>query len=99
MTIYDILDGGANADIIYGGDGSDTLISDINGDRLIDWFGIFNNYIAPRNGAPTIIRSPAPANRQFIFDLATADGAANAELELQIVYPGGPLQQSNTGKA
>ena len=48
----------------------------------------------PGFGAPTIIRSPNPAMRQFLLDLGAADGATNPELELDVVTPPSP---SNAG--
>jgi Ca2+-binding RTX toxin-like protein len=93
----DALDGGADADIIYGGDGQDTLTADIAADKLVDWFGNFNLFIVPGPGfgAPTIIRSSDPSTQQFLLDLATGDGAIDADGEIQVVQPPSP---SNAGK-
>jgi hypothetical protein len=40
----------------------DTLIADDFGDRLIDWFGNFDQSVSPGpgKGGPVIIRSPSP---------------------------------------
>ena len=96
----DHLSGDAGADISYGGDGDDTLVADSGGDRLIDWFGNFDQFVSPGpgKGAPAIIRSPSPWVRDFLLNLGAADGAANPNAELRIVIPGGPAQQSNSGR-
>jgi len=96
----DDLDGNAGADIAYGGDGEDRLIADSSGDRLIDWFGNFNEFVAPGPGfgAPVIMRAPAPWAQNFLLALAADDGAMDAEGELGLVKPGGSAQQSNSGK-
>ncbi len=96
----DSLDGGAGADIAYGGDGDDRLIADVPGDRLIDWFGNFNDFVipGPSYGGPTIVRSPGPWVRQFLLDLALADGALDPNGEIAVVIPGSPDQQDNSGK-
>jgi Ca2+-binding RTX toxin-like protein len=93
----DSLDGSAGADLLYGGDGDDWLVADQSGDRLIDWFGNFNNFVVPDSsyGAKVVLRSPAPAMQQFLLDLATADGALHPNDELLVVLPPSP---SNSGK-
>jgi Ca2+-binding RTX toxin-like protein len=92
----DKLDGGAGADIAYGGDGQDTLTADVADDRLIDWFGNFNqfNVPGPGFGAQTIIRTPNPQMQNFLTLLGTGDGATNSNGELQVVVPPSP---SNAG--
>ncbi len=95
----DTQDGGAGADIIYGGTGDDRLIADSREDRLIDWFGNFNDFVVPGPsfGAPTIVRSPNPQTQQFLLALAAADGSADPNGELQVVVPGSVDQQANSG--
>ena len=92
----DDLDGGTGGDTIYGGDGKDTLHADGSTDRLFDWFGNFNVFLVPGPGfgSPTIVRSPNPADRQFILDLAAGDGATDLLGETAIVEPASP---SNAG--
>ena len=92
----DTLDGGAGADIAYGGDGQDKLTADVVDDRLIDWFGNFNqfNVPGPGLGATTIIRSPNPQMQDFLLALGTGDGAINSNGEWQVVVPPSP---SNAG--
>ena len=65
------------ADIAYGGAGRDILIANTGADRLIDWVGEFNSYVVPFSpyGAFTISRSNAPHLRQYVLDLAEANGA------------------------
>jgi len=96
----DVLDGNAGADIAYGGAGDDTLIADSSGDRLIDWFGNFNQFVVPGPGfgAPVIMRAPAPWAFDFLNALAADDGATNIDAELGFVIPGSSLQQANSGK-
>ncbi|MEH6515891.1 MAG: matrixin family metalloprotease [Halioglobus sp.] len=64
-------------DIAFGGSGRDVLIGDTANDRLIDWNGEYNSYIVPFSpfGAGTVSRSPQPAIRSYIMELAEADGA------------------------
>jgi Ca2+-binding RTX toxin-like protein len=92
----DNLDGGAGADLVYGGDGQDVLIADTKADRLVDWFGNFDQFIVPPPGfgAPTIIRSPDPSTQKFFLDLGAADGATDAQGEMVVVSPPSP---GNTG--
>ncbi len=61
-------------------------------DRLIDWFGNFNQFIVPGPGfgSPTIIRSPNPHMRDFLTQLALGDGATDPEAEAAIVSPPSP---------
>jgi hypothetical protein len=64
-------------DLAYGGAGSDVLIANIIGDRLIDWVGDFNIYVLPYTsfGAPTISRKPKQDLFEFLYDLSKSDGA------------------------
>ena len=64
-------------DFAYGGDGLDVLIANSGYDRMYDWGGEFNSFVAPfsRFGAPTVNRSPNPHIVQSIRDLAAAGGA------------------------
>lgn len=96
----DSLDGGTGADIAYGGEGDDRLVADSRDDRLIDWLGNFNDFVVPgpSYGGPTIVRSPSPWVRDFLLDLAAADGALDPNGEIALVIPGSPEQQSNSGK-
>jgi hypothetical protein len=78
----------------------DTLIADDFGDRLIDWFGNFDQSVSPGpgKGAPVIIRSPSPWVRDFLLNLAAADGAADPNAAIRVVIPAGPDQQANSGR-
>ncbi len=64
-------------DLAYGGAGSDVLIANIVGDRLIDWVGDFNIYVLPYTsfGANTISRNLKPRLFKFLYDLSRSDGA------------------------
>jgi Ca2+-binding RTX toxin-like protein len=95
----DSLDGNEGADIAYGGDGDDRLVADQSGDKLIDWFGNFNDFVVPGPGygSPTIVRSPSPWVQNFLLNLARDDGAMNPNAEIRVVVPGSSLQQSNSG--
>jgi hypothetical protein len=97
----DLLNGNAGADIAYGGGGQDQLIADQSGDQLIDWFGNFNDFDVPGHGsgAPIIIRSPNPKERDYLINLAIADGSTDPEVELSIVIPGSADQQANSGNS
>ncbi|MDQ3440267.1 MAG: hypothetical protein M3478_07945 [Planctomycetota bacterium] len=88
----DDLDGQAGADTSYGGDGQDRLVADVKDDKLVDWFGNFNQFIVPGPGfgSPTIIRSPNPHMRDFLTQLALGDGATDPEAEAAIVSPPSP---------
>ncbi|MEX0958007.1 MAG: LEPR-XLL domain-containing protein [Burkholderiales bacterium] len=61
-------------DRAYGGAGRDVLIANTEDDRLIDWAGNFNVYLAPAEGH-TVSRSLAPQIAEFLYDLSEADGA------------------------
>ncbi|HSD51318.1 MAG TPA: hypothetical protein VLG48_07905 [Candidatus Methylomirabilis sp.] len=52
----------------------------------------------PGYGGKTIVRSPSPWVRQFLLDLALADGALDPNGEIALVVPGSPDQQDNSGK-
>ncbi len=95
----DSLDGNAGKDIAYGGDGDDRLVADQSGDKLIDWFGTFNDFVVPGPGygSPTIVRSPNGWVQDFLLNLARDDGATNPNAEIRIVIPGSSLQQANSG--
>jgi hypothetical protein len=95
----DTLDGQEGADLAYGGDGDDRLIADQSGDRLIDWFGNFNDFVVPGPGygSPTIVRSPSQWVQDFVLNLARDDGATDPNAEIRVVIPGSSLQQSNSG--
>jgi Ca2+-binding RTX toxin-like protein len=64
-------------DIAFGGSGRDVLIANTANDRLIDWNGEYNSYIVPFSpfGTGTVSRSPNPAIRAYVAELAEADGA------------------------
>ena len=64
-------------DIAYGGAGRDVLIGNTGGDRLIDWLGEYNTYLAPfsPNGAATISRTLQPVLMDFLYQLSASDGA------------------------
>ncbi|MEH6608559.1 MAG: matrixin family metalloprotease [Halioglobus sp.] len=64
-------------DIAFGGSDRDVLIGNTANDRLIDWNGEYNSYIVPFSpfGAGTVSRSPQPAIRAYVTELAEAAGA------------------------
>lgn len=64
-------------DRAYGGAGRDVLIGNTGGDRLIDWAGEFNSYIAPFApfGNFMISRAIAPGLIEFLYDLSESNGA------------------------
>lgn len=64
-------------DLAFGGAGRDILNANTGGDRLIDWNGEFNSYLAPFSpfGLGTVSRSPQPQLMHFLYDLAKSDGA------------------------
>ena len=88
----DLMDGESGADTNYGGGGDDTLYADQAGDRLADWFGNFNDFYVPgpSYGAQIIIRSPAPAMRDFFTYLAAGDGAVDPFEEIDMIVPPSP---------
>ena len=45
-------------------------------DRLIDWVSASNIFVAASQGAPTVLRMPAPWMVEFLEALARADGYA-----------------------
>ena len=63
-----------NYDIAYGGAGRDVMIANVEGDRLVDWAGNFNSYIAP-NGHGTVNSSLSPQIAEFLIALSASDGA------------------------
>ncbi|MDH4109610.1 MAG: hypothetical protein OEW35_14975, partial [Gammaproteobacteria bacterium] len=64
-------------DLAYGGGGRDVLIANTGGDRLLDWVGEFNSFIAPFApfGGFTVSRAPTPQNMDFLYQLSEALGA------------------------
>jgi Ca2+-binding RTX toxin-like protein len=70
-------------DLLYGGDGQDAMQGDeggtgpVDGDRLIDWYGVYNAYyVCPSAyGGSMVLRYPAPDTFAFLEQLAAADGA------------------------
>jgi photosystem II stability/assembly factor-like uncharacterized protein len=83
----DLLDGGTGADIAFGGSGNDALVADQSLDRLIDWTGNSNTFASPGpgKGAAVIIRAPSTHVRDFLLNLATADGAEDPAEELSLI--------------
>jgi hypothetical protein len=67
----------AYSDIGYGGIGRDALLANTGADRIIDWIGEFNSYSVPFNpfGGHQISRQISPGLREFLYELARADGA------------------------
>ena len=55
-------------------------------DRLIDWYGNSNIFITSgtSNGGPTIIRSDNVQMREFLRELAAADGATDPDGEIAL---------------
>jgi hypothetical protein len=64
-------------DIVYGGAGRDVLIANTGGDRLMDWVGEFNSFIAPFApfGGFTVSRAPTPHAFTFLYELSESLGA------------------------
>jgi Ca2+-binding RTX toxin-like protein len=64
-------------DRAYGGAGREVLIANTGGDRLIDWVGEFNSYIAPFApfGAAAVSRTLQPQLQEFLLALSRSDGA------------------------
>jgi Ca2+-binding RTX toxin-like protein len=77
---------GNGADLLYGGWGPDELQADVGGagpdaesDYLIDWIGNHNVFYVCDGplGRGRVIRSPSPALRSLLTDLAVAEGATD----------------------
>ena len=64
-------------DIAYGGAGRDVLMANTGGDRLMDWVGEFNSFIAPFApfGGFTVSRAPTPHAFTFLYELSASLGA------------------------
>jgi Ca2+-binding RTX toxin-like protein len=64
-------------DLVYGGGGRDVLIANTGGDRLMDWVGEFNSFIAPFApfGGFTVSRAPTPHAFTFLYELSASLGA------------------------
>jgi Ca2+-binding RTX toxin-like protein len=67
----------AYSDIAFGGKGRDVLLGNTGADRLIDWIGEYNSYSVPFNpfGGHQISRQNSPGLKEFLYELARADGA------------------------
>jgi Ca2+-binding RTX toxin-like protein len=76
-------------DQIYGGWDADVMQADeggngpVDGDRLMDWGGVYNlSYVcAPTYGAWITIRSPAPGLIDYLLDKAEGHGAVDVRTE------------------
>jgi hypothetical protein len=64
-------------DRVYGGAGLDILILNSGGDRMIDWVGEFNSYIAPFApfGIAAVSRQVPPMLYEFLYALSKSMGA------------------------
>jgi len=64
-------------DMAYGGAGRDVLISNTNGDRLIDWVGEFNTFLTPyaQFGQGSVSRDIQPQIQDYLYALSKSDGA------------------------
>jgi Ca2+-binding RTX toxin-like protein len=64
-------------DRVYGGAGLDILILNTGGDRMIDWVGEFNSYIAPFApfGVAAVSRQVPPGLYEFLYALSKSMGA------------------------
>jgi Ca2+-binding RTX toxin-like protein len=93
----------ATPDIAFGGGGLDRLISGSSNDRLIDWNGEFNQYVAPYIAAyPTIIRTPTTAIVSALRLLGAGAGAdtrlTEPDAELGIVLATDPQWAAQFGR-
>ncbi|TEU16732.1 MAG: PKD domain-containing protein, partial [Anaerolineales bacterium] len=70
-------------DIIYGGWGRDAMQANEDADRLIDWTGGYNVFYVCTGayGEGTITRIGSPGLRNFLQNLAQADGALSTATE------------------
>ncbi len=106
---YDYDPGAEGEDIVFGGHDRDVLQADAAGDRLVDANGNFNLFLVcpARYGGSQITRSVSPGLRDFLRDLAEADGAigtrgalsdtaSTGAGELSVVEPG---DSGNAGSA
>ena len=92
------------ADIAFGGAGGDVLMANTYADRLIDWTGSFNQYIAPLLALPaTMTQYFVPGIDTFLYALSQSQGAdptRGAEVPPcgQCVYPLFPVLGSSNGE-
>ena len=104
-------------DWVYGGWDRDVMQGDLanngpnNGDRLIDWDGVYNlwSHCTAAYGGFADVRIPAPAVQSFLLDWSAGNGAGRAAAdvatpgtsafdELALVY-NGDLKAHGAGKA
>jgi hypothetical protein len=73
----------ADRDFVFGGCGLDVMIFNTGGDRVFDWIGEFNSYIAPYApfGYPETDRLISPQTVKFLMDLGEACGADQSLVE------------------
>ncbi|UCE37655.1 MAG: DUF4347 domain-containing protein [Thermoplasmata archaeon] len=73
----------ADRDFVFGGCGLDVMIFNTGGDRVFDWIGEFNSYIAPYApfGYPETDRLISPHLVRFLMALGEACGADQALVE------------------
>ena len=92
------------ADLAFGGAGSDVLMANTYADRLVDWTGSFNQYVAPLLALPaTMMQYFVPGIDTFLYTLALAQGVdptRGAEVPPcgQCVYPLFPVLGSSNGE-
>ncbi len=71
-----------HADFAFGGGGQDILIANTGADRLIDWRGAYNAFVAPFViASPTLIRDYSSDAARFLFDLGRTSGADQSQSE------------------
>jgi Ca2+-binding RTX toxin-like protein len=70
----------ADRDFVFGGAGLDVMIFNTGGDRIFDWIGEFNSYIAPYApfGYPETDRLISPHTVRFLMAFGEAAGADQA---------------------
>jgi Ca2+-binding RTX toxin-like protein len=73
----------ADRDFVFGGCGLDVMIFNTGGDRVFDWIGEFNSYIAPYApfGYPETDRLISPHTVKFLMALGEACGADQSLIE------------------
>ncbi|MDC0935202.1 Ig-like domain-containing protein [Pirellulales bacterium] len=97
--------GQAHGDFVFGGGGQDILIANTGNDRLIDWRGDFDAFVAPfETSSAMVIRDYDTDVAQFLLDLGRTSGADQSLTEpageLGLVTPAdGTLWDDQAGPA